>query len=606
MPHVRRICALVDGLPLGIELAAAWVRTIPCAEIAQELERGADALPAAQRNRPVRQQTLRAVVEFSWRLLTPEQQDVLAALAQCHGGFSREAAEHVAQASLRTLSSLVDKALVRRGPDSRFSLHPLVRRFAAEKLALAPARAARARTRHADHYLRLLCAQLGALNGLRHLESRMRIEDDLDNIRAAWAAKLDERDVEALGAAARPMALAFDRLGLYDEWTRTFERAVDALPSVEGAAARRLLLNAANGYWRQGDVARAEACRRRLEPGIAASSDPAELAEYHKLAGLVARDAGDNEDARRHFERASALAVHSADRLLQAHIANELGVVHWREGAIDRARVAFVDSLAQCEAAGDVFDVPLALHNIGYCDIELGRFEDADRQLQRALAMFRERGHARGETMVLASLGILARRRGDLAQAEAFGRASLALAERIGNALAIADTLDDLGQVLEQRGALDEAVALFDRALAMARTLGQAHLQCFVLLHRARDGTARRGEAACDRGRCGRIADGRPVVPGRRGGRWRQRRRPRRGSGERALGRDRVGERAGGGRGARGGDGLRRRVVRRDDPGRRLSTRGRAKRRAPGPPSSRRTFGARVIGPLPPHAVPPR
>ncbi|HEX4885047.1 MAG TPA: tetratricopeptide repeat protein, partial [Casimicrobiaceae bacterium] len=134
-------------------------------------------------------------------------------------------------------------------------------------------------------------------------------------------------------------------------------------------------------------------------------------------------------------------------------------------------------------------------HNIGYCDVELGRFDDAQARLQRALAMFRERGHARGETMVLASLGVLARRRGDLEQAEAFGRASLALAERIGNTLAVADTLDDLGQVLAQRGALDDAVALFDRALAMARKLGQVHLQCFVLLHRARAQAARAGAA---------------------------------------------------------------------------------------------------------------
>ncbi|HEX4885643.1 MAG TPA: BTAD domain-containing putative transcriptional regulator, partial [Casimicrobiaceae bacterium] len=350
MPHVRRVCALVDGLPLGIELAAAWVRTIPCAEIAQELERGVDALPAGQRNRPARQQTLRAVVEFSWRLLAPEQQDVLAALAQCHGGFSREAAEHVAQASLRTLSALVDKALVRRGPDSRFSLHPLVRRFAAEKLALTPARAARARTRHADHYLRLLCTQLGALHGPQHLESRTAIEDDLDNIRAAWAAKVDERDLDALGAAARPLALAFDRLGLYEEWTRTFERALGVVPASESRAGyRRLLLYAANGHWRQGDVAQADACRQRLDAVIATASDPSELAEYHKLAGLVVRDAGDIDGALARFELASAAAAQSGDRIIQAHIANEIGVVHWRHGALARARDAFVACLAQCE-----------------------------------------------------------------------------------------------------------------------------------------------------------------------------------------------------------------------------------------------------------------
>ncbi|NJP06424.1 MAG: XRE family transcriptional regulator [Chloroflexaceae bacterium] len=144
---VRRICQLVEGMPLGIELAATWVRVLSCSEIAAELERGLDLLTATGPTSDSRHTSLRAVFESSWQLLTPAEQTVLMQLAVFHGSASREAIvavgeQIVSQPLLVLLASLVDKSLVRRTPTSttttRYGLHELVRQYAIEKLRADP------------------------------------------------------------------------------------------------------------------------------------------------------------------------------------------------------------------------------------------------------------------------------------------------------------------------------------------------------------------------------------------------------------------------------------------------------------------------------------
>ena len=156
LPHVLRICSLVEGLPLGIELAAAWVRTIPCADLAAAIEAQAGALVSAHRNRPHRHRSLEAVVACSWNLLRDEQRDALAGLGIFVGGFTRDTAERIADAPLRMLSALADKSLVRRRADGRYDLHELVRQFALARLRQKRTRHAVVTRRHGDHFAELL------------------------------------------------------------------------------------------------------------------------------------------------------------------------------------------------------------------------------------------------------------------------------------------------------------------------------------------------------------------------------------------------------------------------------------------------------------------
>ena len=133
-PAVAHICRLVEGMPLAIELAASWVRMLSCQEIAREIEHNLDFLVASTRDLPERHRSLWAVFDHSWKLLSGEEQRELSQLSVFRGGFTRQAAEAVAGASLAALSSLVTKSLVRRASAlddlTYYDLHELVRQYA--------------------------------------------------------------------------------------------------------------------------------------------------------------------------------------------------------------------------------------------------------------------------------------------------------------------------------------------------------------------------------------------------------------------------------------------------------------------------------------------
>jgi len=124
-PHVERVCRLVNGMPLGIELAAAWASTLPCSEIADEIERNLGFLETTMHDVPQRHRSLRAAFDQSWRLLSDDERRVFSRLAVFRGSFARDAAAAVAGAGLPELHGLVSKSLVRRVELGRFELHEL-------------------------------------------------------------------------------------------------------------------------------------------------------------------------------------------------------------------------------------------------------------------------------------------------------------------------------------------------------------------------------------------------------------------------------------------------------------------------------------------------
>ena len=148
---VARICQLTEGLPLAIELAAAWMRTLPPAQIVEELARGLALLASTAHDIPERHRSMAAVFEHSWTLLDNEAQMALAQLSVFRGGFDQAAAQAVAHAGLPLLQALVDRSLLRMDDTGRFDMHPLVRQFAGDRLSQSP-QATAARSRHAQHF----------------------------------------------------------------------------------------------------------------------------------------------------------------------------------------------------------------------------------------------------------------------------------------------------------------------------------------------------------------------------------------------------------------------------------------------------------------------
>lgn len=183
-----QICRLVGGMPLAIELAAGWVRLLSCAEIAAEVSRSLDVLAASQRNVPERHRSMRAVFDYSWRLLSAEEQAVLAALALFAGGFGRDGVLAVAQAGLPMLMALAAKSLVQRMDAGRYMLHELVRQYAQERLTSSPAWEI-VRDRHLAYVAGLAETARDELYGTEQRLWLERLELEHDNMRVAleWA-----------------------------------------------------------------------------------------------------------------------------------------------------------------------------------------------------------------------------------------------------------------------------------------------------------------------------------------------------------------------------------------------------------------------------------
>jgi predicted ATPase/DNA-binding CsgD family transcriptional regulator len=183
---ITRICSLVEGMPLALELAASWVRVISPSEIATQIEHNLDILTSRRRDLPKRHLSMQAVFDTSWKRLSDQEQHVLCNLSVFRGEFSLEAGEQVAEANLQVLSSLIDKSLIRRHLTGGFDLHELLRQYAFKKLDDAPLARERIQKKHCVYYGKLLTSLEQMLFKGHDLDMTRKVEHEFRNIQMGW------------------------------------------------------------------------------------------------------------------------------------------------------------------------------------------------------------------------------------------------------------------------------------------------------------------------------------------------------------------------------------------------------------------------------------
>lgn len=199
---VIQICRAVGGMPLAIELLTTWLNVLSCEEIALELERNRDMVAADRRDLPQRQQSIRAVFAQSWELLSIDEQSMFMKTSVFRGGFTRDAAERVAGASLRDLSSLVNKSLISANKQGRHGLHLLLRHYAEIKLQERADLEQETRLQHSRYYAYLL------LNTSPADDERM--WQDADNIWAGWSYAVAQKQHRAIADYAHGLWQHFE------------------------------------------------------------------------------------------------------------------------------------------------------------------------------------------------------------------------------------------------------------------------------------------------------------------------------------------------------------------------------------------------------------
>ena len=186
-PSVARICRMLDGLPLALELAASWARVLPMAEIIDEIGNNPDLVATTSTTVPERQRSLLAVFEYAWGQLEQTVQELFLRLTVFQGGFCRKAGEEVAGADLRSLAFLVDRGLLQISAFGHCHMHEFLRQYGSAKLAQDPERERAARDRHCAYYAEELQQWVALLDGPRRSEALDELRVEIHNIQAAHA-----------------------------------------------------------------------------------------------------------------------------------------------------------------------------------------------------------------------------------------------------------------------------------------------------------------------------------------------------------------------------------------------------------------------------------
>lgn len=397
-----RICRLVDGSPLALELASVWARLLPLSDIADEIHRGLDLLTSPKRDAEEQHRSIRAAFEHSWRLLSMPERRALARLSEFRGGFGRAAATAVAGTTLALLASLVDKALLRVTTSGRYGRHPLLLQFTREKLDADEAH--EARTAHVAYFLRLVeeCNER-VRNGL-HREAMAELDLEYGNVvqaaRTAQATGLPDVLVRFMRLLALEGPYATAR-GYDPEFHALLEAAIASATHMDDHATAHALMGRLADMQQNlvGDLDAAFEGYRRAR-------DLARRAGHHDREAIYASNMGVVQSRRRrgdahaYLREAYDLAKEQADGLCLAIVLEQWGYVFGVDGDWPRAEQHFRESLTVLDGLEAPESVPsadlarrrfFATINLSDAERNLGRFEQALTTCDAALAIAERR-----------------------------------------------------------------------------------------------------------------------------------------------------------------------------------------------------------------------
>ena len=488
-----RVCQLVQGMPLAIELAAAWAGTLSPSAIADEIERSADFLRTTMRNAPERLRSIRAVFEATWRRLTIDEQQVFRRLSVFRGGCTREAAQQIAGVDLLALAGLVDKALVWHHADSgRYEVHELLRQYATEQLEAAGESEA-TQNDYRDYFGRLAQEWGRALKTPRQLEALEVLEADFDNLREAFRQAIATRKAEVIEPFSH-LWYFYEIRTRFVEGEKTFGVAIESLRGQDSVALARLLVGQAVFYerfYRSDLEARfgeeSAAMFQRLRQ---AQERAFSLAVY----GIGINNSGDRERPTSLFREAYEIALQYDDLWTQGILLVCLATDALYFQRYDEAKAFLSQDYALVTRLGNHWGLAFVLGYLADLAYEDGDYEEAKRLHEVAVTSAREVRHLTRVGAGLDGLRRVALAQGDSLLARRYAHEELKIEQDLGNRLGIfwatvhlAEVELASGRPQEARGYLHEALpiivevtgvaAILDFGLTAAQYLAQTNTE---------------------------------------------------------------------------------------------------------------------------------
>jgi predicted ATPase len=497
-PAVARICRLAYGLPLAIELAASWVHLLSCQEIATEIEKNLDFLEGPFRDLPERHQSLRAVFHHSWRLLSPLEQEVFGRLSLFRGAFGREAAQAVAGASLLALQHLVNKSLllVRNG---RYSIHELLRQYAAEALQAEVTEYQQTEARHAAYFLTFLQEKKLALQqGSQQKETLAVIEQEIEEVRAAWQWAVDHQQAGLILEALIPLYLLYVMHNHWREGQEAIGRIGTTWPRKSGdpqqvrCIALALSIQA-RFQFKMGDIDQARHNFQEALVMLQTMTTPVERAWVSLLAIQAELPAPFTPQML--FDDCLAAFRRNNDLWGLATAQYELGAYIYATGTArtEEAQALVTESLRGCEMIGDDWGAATCLHHLGHMALGLGHYDVAQQRTEQSLRLYKQIGDHIGVAAAYSSLGQIAGTEGAYADARQYYEHCLHIRRQYGNRKHIAECLDSLGYITYLMRDDLRAERYYQESLKLSQEIGDQHGIAWSL-HNLGDISRLRGE----------------------------------------------------------------------------------------------------------------
>jgi predicted ATPase/tetratricopeptide (TPR) repeat protein/DNA-binding XRE family transcriptional regulator len=436
---ISQLCRLVGGMPLAIELAAGWVDALSLTDIEAEIQKSLDFLATDMRNVPVRHRSMQAVFDTTWQQMNETEQTVFCQLSVFRGGFTQQAGQAIAKASLLILSRLVGKSLLSYDPgQDRYQIHELLRQFGKLQLKSDEGREKGVHNRYAAYYCRFLHGQEPALKASRQQTALDEVEAEIGNVRAAWRWAGQHKQVEQLAQAMDSLGYFHEWNGHYQEGERLFMLVTEALASANTAQEVHVLARAMT--W-QGVFSRV---LKGKQPALRLCQQALDLLLGPLLAG-------------------QETATDQAFAYLQIALASE---------ARDTIRVAVEKSLALAEGINDRWAIADALECLGDPDYQITSSVAIKQNLEGSLVLRQALGDRRGQIRAQIHLSRFARYQGEFVTAERWAQAAYNTSREMADNASIASSLLSLSNCFGHLAKFLEAISVAKESLHLYQDLG--------------------------------------------------------------------------------------------------------------------------------------
>lgn len=470
-----RLCGLLDGMPLGIILAASWVDTLSLERIADEIVTSIDFLSSYMQDQPQRQYSIRAVFQNTWDRLSEPEQKILMKLSVFHRGFTREASETIVGANLAVLQSLISKSLIWHDKDNRYQMHNLLHQFIEHQLSFT-GDIETVRQAHSLYFGEKLSGLKLQLRSQGQLSALNNIEQDIENIRAGWYHIIKQEALELIEDYLKSLYYFYSMRSRINEGIELFNFAITSLTQTKLTKDKKLLLGRILG--RQGSLVNRLGYHEQAKQLLDTALNVVQKADAKDEVAFILNNLADVYCSIGDYQRAIILVEQSLtifeeleDDLSIAGTFNNLAVAFYRIGDLTRAEESCKRSLALSQRLNDNHGVATSLVNLGAFAHDLGNFDEAKNYYQQSLDIYGRFYDRHGIAAVLTNLGRTSYILGAYEEGKAYCEKSLALFRDLGDLWGTTAALINLGDIVFQLGDLQRARQHFRNAMHTARSI---------------------------------------------------------------------------------------------------------------------------------------